>query len=205
MSLPSLRLQDLRLAFDPQAPLIDRLSRDLAPGLIVLRGDSGSGKTSLLRILAGALPPEAGWSGQITLAGQPLGAASVFWRELWADADSDVTPMQCLQAWRQAHKRWDDITWQQHVSGFGLAPHLGKPMLALSAGSRRKLALAAGLASGASLTLLDEPTAGLDAPSVAHLAQALPRATAAAPRWIWLAEDGGLPPLRDAQVIRLPA
>ena len=59
--------------------------------------------------------------------------------------------------------------WQGLVEGFALAPHLDKPMYMLSTGSRRKLWLAAALASGRALVLLDEPTGGLDAASVGCL------------------------------------
>ncbi len=44
-----------------------------------------------------------------------------------------------------------------------------KPFHALSTGTRRKVCMAAALASGAPLTLIDDPIAGLDKPSVTYL------------------------------------
>ena len=48
----------------------------------------------------------------------------------------------------------------------GLDGHLHKPLLGLSMGMRRKLRLACALASGATLTLMDEPHAALDRHSI---------------------------------------
>lgn len=56
-----------------------------------------------------------------------------------------------------------------------MTPHLDKPMHMLSSVSKRKVCLAAALASGRALILLDEPTGGLDAASIGGLWSALAR------------------------------
>jgi ABC-type transport system involved in cytochrome c biogenesis ATPase subunit len=43
------------------------------------------------------------------------------------------------------------------IDGFGLQPHLDKPLYMLSTGSKRKVWLSAALAAGAPLTLIDQP------------------------------------------------
>ena len=59
------------------------------------------------------------------------------------------------------------------LEGFDLSPHVHKPLYMLSAGSRRKVWLSAAFASGAALTLIDQPFAALDGPSVRLLREVL--------------------------------
>ena len=74
---------------------------------------------------------------------------------------------------RSIYPHWSAAQFEQHVQGFGLEPHLNKPLLALSSGTQRKLWMAAGWASGAELVLMDEPLAALDKPSERYVQQAL--------------------------------
>jgi energy-coupling factor transporter ATP-binding protein EcfA2 len=71
------------------------------------------------------------------------------------------------------HPGWRAADWQALVQGLGLDEHRHKEMFRLSTGGKRKVLLAAALASGAPLTLIDEPEAALDGPSIRHLRQAL--------------------------------
>ena len=68
---------------------------------------------------------------------------------------------------------------------FGLAPHLGQRLSALSTGTQRKVALATALAVGTAVMLLDEPLNALDAASLAHLQGSL-QAAAACTQQAWL-------------------
>ncbi len=181
---PVLQLAPLHFAYPGAAPLFDGLALNLGPGLHWLQGDAGSGKTSLLRLLAGDLPG----LGRAQLLGVATDPNSTAWRAQVCHADlrgdggsgtgsgqpsDDQTPADCMQQLRLRHPALDVAAWQRHIDGFGLAPHAAKTLFMLSTGMRRKALLAAALASGAALLLLDEPTAGLDAPSTAWLVQAL--------------------------------
>ena len=99
----------------------------------------------------------------------------------WQDPRSHDLHTQSANAWWTAlatkYEGWDAADLAAHAEGLSLKPHLDKPLVQLSAGSQRKVLLAAALASGAALTLIDEPLAALDQPSVRYLCQAL--ATAA--------------------------
>lgn len=157
------------------------------PGVHLLQGGDGAGKSSILRVLAGAAPLRAGqvqWAGQ---AGMPT---TVFWvdpRQPVLPALFKDTPQQWSAHLALHYPRWDAAQWQAHVQHWQLHEALVKPWHALSTGTARKLWMAAGFASGAALVLVDEPIAGLDRPSVAYLREVLAaRATQAAPLPQWL-------------------
>lgn len=179
-----LRLQGLSFGYPGQA-LFHQLSADFPAGLSLVRGGDGVGKTSLLGLLAGDCAAQA---GSVMLHGVDAGReparyrAQVFWRDPRAPWPERLTPQAWADELAARHQRWSGARWQAHVAGFGLAPHLHKPMYQLSTGSQRKVLLGAALASGAALTLLDEPVAALDRPSIAYLLQAL-EAEARAPAW----------------------
>jgi ABC-2 type transport system ATP-binding protein len=207
--MPAVLLAEgLGLQFDgePQ-PLFAGLHFSLSAGTHGLDGESGSGKTSLLRGLAGAQPLQ----GRLWLNGQPMPAGLAARQPLvwWADAQEPgfdaLTPDGLVQALQQRHGPIDTAAWQRHVDGFGLAPHAFKTLHMLSTGMRRKAALAAGLASACPLLLLDEPCGGLDAPAIAWLVQAL-NDLAAQPGRAALVVSGRWPAgLRRASLLALPA
>lgn len=183
---PVLQVQGMGFAYPGQPPLFSGLSFSLPAGLARVDGDSG--KTTLLRLLAGEL---AAGNGRVLLNGQPLDTRTADGRRQVCHLDprdpawDAMTPDQVMARARQRHPALDEAAWQRHVAGFDLGPHRGKTLHMLSTGSRRKVTLAVALAAGAALTLLDEPTAGLDQPARAWLAQALTDA-AGQPGRAWL-------------------
>ncbi len=98
----------------------------------------------------------------------------------------------------QRWPHWSDEAWQAHCEGFGLEPHLLKPLWHLSTGTLRKLGMAAALASGARVTVIEEPIAALDTASIRYLSQALDAlgealaSTPEAPRWMHRGALGAL-------------
>jgi ABC-type multidrug transport system ATPase subunit len=150
-------------------------SADLGPGVTLLEGDTGSGKTTLLRLLAGELRG----CGDLVLNGRRHGVDAaadrreVCWFDPRDEAFDALTPAGLMVALRERHPALDEAVWQRHLAGFGLAPHLDKPLYALSTGSRRKAGLAVALSTGCALTLLDDAAAGLDLDSMNYLARAL--------------------------------
>lgn len=171
----ALELRQLRFGHGG-APLFSGLTADFPTGLSLILGGDGAGKTSLLRLFAGDVLPE---SGQVLFHGVSAQErphdhrAQVFWRDPRAPWPEGMTPLVWMEDCRRAHAAWSEREWDRHVAGFGLEPHLHKAMQQLSTGSQRKVLLAAALASGAPLTLIDEPVAALDRSSIGYLTAAL--------------------------------
>lgn len=179
-----MQIQDLRFAWPGQPPLFSGLSLTLPPGVTWLGGDEGTGKTTLLRLMAGELAPQAG-----TLrAGGP-----VFWVNPRADGCDALVPSECFDRMALQHPALDRAVLDGLVHALDLTPHLAKRLDMLSTGSRRKVWLAAAFASGAALTLLDQPFAALDKASMGVITELLQEA-AAHPLRAWVVADYVPPP-----------
>ena len=161
--------------------LFTDLSFQIPPGVTLIQGDDGCGKTTLLRLLAGALPADTGtlYIHQLALQDQPAAyRQQVFWTEARSEAFDQLTPPEYFE---MQTRRWPGFDKQQLtelIKGLDLEPHLRKQLFMLSTGSKRKVWLAAAFASDAAVTLLDEPFAALDAPSIRFVAQLLKDAAA---------------------------
>ncbi len=171
----------------PDKPLFTGLSAHIPAGVTLVCGGDGCGKSTLLRLLAGELAPR---NGQVVMDG--INHSQVFWMDPSSDAVNTAINDVVVQAYFDAlPAQWPqlDTAWLAELTGaLGLSPHAHKPMFMLSTGSRRKVLLAAALASGAPLTLVDEPFAALDAPSIRCVTAALVRVAAQARR-VWVIAD----------------
>ena len=197
LATPCLDISGLCFAYTPGAAVFDAWSAQLVPGLTVVCGDESCGKTTLLRLLAGELKGR----GNIRLGGVPIAAGQVFWQD--PRAAPDATPARAyLQEQARRWPAWNEAQAQAHIDGLSLREHLDKPFFALSTGSRRKVWLTAALASGAELTLIDEPLSGLDTPSIRYLQSAFEQA-ASPVRWLLVAHWEPLPGVPDQHLLRL--
>jgi len=192
-----LLLQVHQLTGGPNAQaVIQDLNFDWPAGLSWICGDEGSGKTTLLRLLAGDLEP---LSGQVM---RPAGG--VFWTDLLGAEHDPISVQDCWQKCQSQYPHWDAPLLQDLAEELDMAQHRHKPLYMLSTGSRRKVGLIAALASGASVTLLDQPFSALDQRSVLTIKAFLEEAAHAATR-AWIVADYEAPnDLPLARVLQLP-
>jgi heme exporter protein A len=132
---------------------------------LIVTGPNGSGKSTLLRTIAGLLPLEAGML-RLEDGGDnwPSVAAACHYLGHLNAMKTALTVAENLQFWRRflGEPRLDVDAALDRV-GLGGIGHL--PFGYLSAGQRRRAAIARLLVSHRPVWLLDEPTAGLDARS----------------------------------------
>ncbi len=142
-------------------------------GALVLTGPNGSGKSSLLRLMAGLIPPEAGmlaWDGTALRADPAAHRARLHFIGHQDAVKPVLTVAESVAFWA-GMRGGGDVT--AALERFGLAPLASWPCRLLSAGQRRRVALARLVASPAPLWLLAEPTTGLDGEAVADLLAAI--------------------------------
>ncbi len=139
--------------------------------VLVLRGPNGSGKSSLLRLMAGLLHAAAGeirWHGEALAEDPEAHGARLHYVGHLDAVKPALTVAENLTVWAGL-RTGDRSGVEPALARFGLDRLAGIPARLLSAGQRRRLALARITATPAPLWLLDEPTVALDAAAVAAL------------------------------------
>jgi heme exporter protein A len=137
-----------------------RLDFSLEPGaVLLLRGANGSGKSSLLRLMAGLLRP---LEGEIAWNHQAIGRDPESHRQRLAFLGHLDALKPALSAAENLAFWCRPAFLPSALAAFGIEPLAHVPARMLSAGQRRRLALARVFASQAPLWLLDEPTNALD-------------------------------------------
>lgn len=137
-----------------------------AGGAAVLTGPNGAGKSSALRLLAGLATPAGGrlsFDGSDDLAGKTALLGHLDAIKPGLSVIDNLAFAASLSAGNA----------QDALARMGLGGLAALPARLLSAGQRRRLALARLLLSAAPLWLLDEPSVGLDHAAITRLGEAL--------------------------------
>jgi phospholipid/cholesterol/gamma-HCH transport system ATP-binding protein len=169
---PVISFRDVHLSFD--RPILTGVSFDLGPGTTkIVLGGSGSGKTTILRLILGLLKPD---SGTIVVDGTEVSRLS--------EQELRAVRLKIGMVFQEG-ALFDSLTVGENVGyrlfeegeleeaeievrvremlGFvGLAPFYERMPSELSGGQRRRVAVARALVARPQIMLYDEPTTGLD-------------------------------------------
>lgn len=159
-----LSANDLTL-FRGERCLFKELSFALNPNeLLLLEGRNGSGKTSLMRAIAGLIELEAGdilWDGVSVRSHRQAFYGSLVWMAHRVGFKADLTLVENLKF--EAHLRAQSGgDFNEALERLDLDRLKRLPLRSLSAGQQRRVALARMLLSRVPLWLMDEPFTNLD-------------------------------------------
>ncbi|MBI1731158.1 MAG: cytochrome c biogenesis heme-transporting ATPase CcmA [Gammaproteobacteria bacterium] len=163
--------------------LFDNLNCDLQSGeTLQIRGPNGSGKSTLLRILAGLAQPDTGavlWCGNDVRELGPEFSAVLHYVGHHNGIKLDLTARENLAFCQELLGNVDAEALNSALERVGLTASAGNRARRLSAGQRRRLALARLILCHAPLWLLDEPLTSLDNEGRALFKELMQRHTAA--------------------------
>lgn len=160
---PSLRLNNVAVIRGNRLVLNSFSLEADAGDIIWIRGANGTGKSTLLRLVAGLLPKASGAldvDGSMALADENLAL------------DTNLSVEKALGFWTGLD-RSSSSALEDALAATDLVGLADMPVRFLSTGQRKRASLARVIASGASFWLLDEPYNGLDSASAARLDAAL--------------------------------
>jgi ABC-type Mn2+/Zn2+ transport system ATPase subunit len=169
-TMRSIKTEQLGVGYT-KFPVVDNISLSLEPGaLLVLIGTNGSGKSTILKTMAGLLAPI---SGSLEILGALSGSLPKRVAYLPQHPVSTHTlPLRVrdvVAMGRFAHlglfrrpSTNDRLIVDSSMQRTGIDPQANKPILDLSGGQQQRTHLAQVLTRQAEILLLDEPTAGLD-------------------------------------------
>src|SRR5262245_4638957 len=143
------------------------VSFDGVPGkCVLLTGKNGAGKTTLIRAIAGLLDPEEGqvfWRGQPARATRDEFHAELAYLGHEPPLKGDLSARENLKYSIGIRREVTATEIDAALTRTGANTFADRPVRMLSAGQKRRVALAGVVLANAVLWLLDEPTTNLDA------------------------------------------
>ncbi len=141
--------------------------------LIAIVGPNGAGKSTLMRVIDGLLQPT---SGEVAIDGSPIGsltrralARRISYVPQILSLEHDYTVREFVQMGRYSHlDRWGTLGTADHDAVYksleltDATLYSDRSLSTLSGGERQRALIAAALAQGGEILLLDEPTSFLD-------------------------------------------
>ncbi|WP_432734569.1 energy-coupling factor ABC transporter ATP-binding protein [Maridesulfovibrio sp. FT414] len=193
-----IEVQNLSFSYESGTQALTDVSFNIGPGeTVALLGHNGSGKSTLVRHFNGLLLPEQGEVkiNGISTAGKSVASLAAQVGLLFQNPDDQICKSSV----------WEEVTFGPRNLGYPeeLIQELGEGQLAsfgllemrkrnphdLGDSERKRLAIASVLAMDTGITVLDEPTAGLDPQETAMLSKALQSLQAAGKTVIIISHD----------------
>ena len=169
----ALHVEDLTVSYQGKPVLWD-VDLDVPPGVMAaVVGPNGAGKSTLVKAVLGLVPPTA---GHVRLFGEPYARIR---REVGyvpqrsaVDWDFPTTALDVVQMGRYGHLGWfrrpgrrERALALEALERVGIAELAERQISRLSGGQQQRVFLARALVQEAEVYLLDEPMAGVDAPT----------------------------------------
>lgn len=202
-SVPRACARDVVVAYPGRLALAGVSVEVSAGRVLALTGPNGAGKSTLVEVLAGVRPVTAGEVRRSTDAVAFVPQRADVAPHLPVTVRDVVTtglhgrtgPWRRIG--RDGRRRRDEV-----IDLVGMAEHATRPFAVLSGGQRQRALLAMGLARGAELLLLDEPTTGLDAATTSRILAVLDRVVAEGATVVCSSHDPAVVERAD-EVVRL--
>jgi ABC-2 type transport system ATP-binding protein len=164
---PALKITSLSKSFDAGTRVVKDISFEITPGEIFgLLGPNGAGKSTTINMIAGVTRIS---QGSISIFGHDNTRDYRLTRCLTGVMHQEIVIDNFFTIDRslRIHSGYfgvnDDPVWRNMlIDRLGLRPHLGKVMIKLSGGLKRRFMVAKALIHKPQLLILDEPTAGVD-------------------------------------------
>lgn len=156
---------------------LDGLRIEIGPGVTGVFGQNASGKSTLLRVITGLLKPTR---GQVKIDGQPLTLANESFRRLVGYAGHEpglyarLTVLENLELFGKLYGV-QPARVRALLEELGIADRAHTPVAELSAGLKRRAAVARAMLHEPRLLVLDEPYANLDDEAADLVSEAIKR------------------------------
>lgn len=182
VTAPLIEMRGISKTFGAVTALSNVSLRLQAGGVLGLIGDNAAGKSTLMKILSGALRPDRGEiliDGAPVEFGHPIAAREAGIEMIYQDFAlvPELTVTQNIFLGRELTRRWLGVRVLDRAAmnararamfaALGLrVPAVTLPVQALSGGQQQAVAIARATGFSARLVIMDEPTANLGAPAI---------------------------------------
>jgi ATP-binding cassette, subfamily F, member 3 len=167
LSPPIIAVDNVSVGYDPKKPVLNRVTLRIdTDDRIALLGSNGNGKSTLVKLLAGKLPP---FSGHVTRADKL--SVGYFAQHQVDELNIDASPYDHV---RKLMPDAPETRVRGRTGAIGFSGNAGDTLVkSLSGGEKARLLLGLATFFGPNMIILDEPTNHLDIDSRAALAEAI--------------------------------